>query len=156
MHINDMSSNDAVLFKDTLKALGLTQHVTTSTHAKGNILDLIFMEEATSIKCTSCQVGPFLSAHKLVSAVLSIKKPPIEIKTLSVCKLKCITEESFKGAFNKDAIDLTSPVDTVLHQLNDELCKVLDTTAPLKEIQVAVHQRQLWFDEVVKARHKVV
>ena len=60
MHINDMSSNDAVIFKDTLMALGLNQHVTTSTHTKGNILDLIFTEEAASIKLTSCQVGPFL------------------------------------------------------------------------------------------------
>ena len=31
MHINDMSSNDVVIFNDTLTALGLTQHVTTST-----------------------------------------------------------------------------------------------------------------------------
>ena len=159
MHINDMSSNDAVIFQDTLTALGLTQHVTTSTHArvcKGNILNLIFMEEATSIKLTSCQVVPFLSDHKLVSAVLNIKKPPIEIKTSSVHKLKCITEESFKAAFNEDAIDLTSPVDAVLHQVNDELHKAWDTIATLKEIQVALHQRQPWFDEDVKARHKVV
>ena len=47
-------------------------------------------------------------------------------------------------------------VDTVLYQFNDELCKALDTIAPLKEIQVAVHQRQPWFDGIVKARHKVV
>ena len=155
MHINDMSSNDAVIFKDTLTALDLTQNVTTSTHIKGNILDLIFTEEAASIKLTSCQVRPFLSYHKLVSAVLNIKKPPIEKKT-SIHKLKCITEETFKAAFNDEAIDLTSPVNTVLHQLNDELCKALDTIAPLREIQVAVHQRQPWFDKVVKARHKVV
>ena len=109
MHVNDMTSNDAVIFKDTLTALGLTQHVTTSTHAKGNILDVIFMEEATSIKLTSCQVGPSLLDHKLVFAVLNIKKPPIEKKTLSVCKLKYITEETFKAAFNEDAIDLTTP-----------------------------------------------
>ena len=44
----------------------------------------------------------------------------------------------------------------VLHQLNDELCKALDTIGPLREIQVAVHQRQPWFDEVVKARHNVL
>ena len=151
-----MSSNDGVIFKDTLTAIGLTQHVTTITHAKGSILDLIFTEEATNIKLTSCQVGHFLSDHKLVSAVLNIKKPPIEKKTLSVHKLKCITEESFKAAFNEDAIDLTSPVDTVLLQLSDELCKALDTIVPLKESQVAVHQRQPWFDEVVKTRYKVV
>ena len=42
MHINDINSNDACIFKDTLTALGLTQHVTTSTNVKGNMLDLIF------------------------------------------------------------------------------------------------------------------
>ena len=92
MHINDMRSNDAVICKGTLTVHSLTQHVTTSTHAKGNILELIFTEEATSIKLTSCQVGPFLLDHKLVSAVLNVKKLPIEKKTLSVHKLKCIAE----------------------------------------------------------------
>ena len=66
MHINDMNSNNAIIFKDTLTALSLTQHLTTSTHAKGNILDLILTEKAESIKLTSCQVGPFLSYQKLV------------------------------------------------------------------------------------------
>ena len=101
-------------------------------------------------------MGPFLSDHKLVSTVLNIQKPPTEKKTLSVHKLKCITDESFEAAFNEDAIDLTSPVNTVLHQFMDELHKALDAIAPLKEIQVAVHQRQPQFDEVIKARHKVV
>ena len=107
MHLNNINPNNAIIFKDTLTALGVIQHVTTSTHAKGNILDLILTEEAASLKLTSCQVGPFLSDYKLVSAVLDIKKPPIEKKS-SVCKLQCITEESFKSAFNEDAIDLTS------------------------------------------------
>ena len=63
MHINDIGYNDVVIFNDTLMVLGLTQHVNTSTHAKDNIIDLIFIEEATNIKLTSCQVGPFLSHH---------------------------------------------------------------------------------------------
>ena len=142
MHINDSNSNDACILKDTFTALGLTQHVTTSTHVKGNRLDLIFTEEISSIKLTSCQAGSFLSDHKLVIAVFNINKQPIEKKILSVCKLHCITEESFKLAFNKSAIDLTSPVETVLYQLNDELHKALDTIAPLKQIQVAACQKQ--------------
>ena len=112
--------------------LGLTQHVTTSTHVKGNILDLIFTEETSSITLTSCQASSFLSDHKLVTAVLNIDKQPIEKKTLSVHKLHCITKDSFKTAFNESAIDLTSPVETVLYQLNDELHKALHTIAPLK------------------------
>ena len=156
MHINDSNSNDACTFIGTFIALGLTQHVTMSTHVKGNILDLMFTEEISSIKLISCQAGSFLSDHKLVTALLNINRQPIEKKILSVHKLHCITEDSFKSAFNKSAIDLTSPVETVLYQLNDELHKALDTIAPLKQIQVAAHQKQPWFDEIVKARHKVV
>ena len=51
---------------------------------------------------------------------------------------------------------LPPPLTTVLHQFNDKLHKTLDATAPFKKIQVAAHQRQPWFDEDVKARHKVV
>ena len=155
MHINDTNSNDACTFLDTFSALSLNQHVTMSTHVKGNILDLMFTEEISSIKLTSCQTGPFLSDHKLVTALLNIDRQPIE-KKLSVCKLHSITKNSFKAAFDKSAIDLTLPVEIVLHQLNDELHKALDTIAPLKQIQVAPHQTQPWFDEIVKARHKVV
>ena len=45
MHMNYINSNEVGIFKDTLTALGLTQHIITSTHVKGNILDLIFTEE---------------------------------------------------------------------------------------------------------------
>ena len=117
MQINESNSNDASIFKDTFTALGLTQHVTTSTHVKGNILELICTEETSSIKLTFCQAGSFLSDHKLVAAVLNIDKQPIEKKTLSVHKLHCITDDSFKSALNESAIDLTSPVETVLYQL---------------------------------------
>ena len=156
MHINDTNSNDACTFLDTFTALSLTQHVTTSTHVKGNILDLMFTEEISNIKLTSCQASPFLSDHKLVTALLNIDRQPIEKKKLSICKLHSITENSFKATFDESAIDLTLPVKAVLYQLSDELHKALDTIAPLKQIQVAPHQNQPWFNEIVKARHKVV
>ena len=130
--------------------------MSSQVHIKGNILDLIITEETSSIKLTFCQTGSFLSDHKLVIAVLNIDNHPIEKKLLSVRKLHCITEESFKSAFNEGAINLTLPVDTVLYQLNNELCKGLDNIAPLKQIQVAVCQKQPWFNEIVKARHKVI
>ena len=91
-----------------------------------------------------------------MTASLNIHTQPIEKKKLSVRKLHSITKNTFKAVFNESAIDLTLPVDTVLDQLNDELHKALDTIAPLKLIQVAPHQKQPWFNEIVKARHKVV
>ena len=58
IYINDMSSNDVVIFNDTLMALGFTQHVTTSNHAKGSILDLIPTEEVTNIKLIHAKWDP--------------------------------------------------------------------------------------------------
>ena len=60
MHINDTNSNDACTFLDTFTALGLTQYVTTSTHVKGNILNLMFTEEISSIKLTTWSSRPLL------------------------------------------------------------------------------------------------
>ena len=156
MHINDSNSNNACTFIDTFTALSLTQHVTTSTHVKGNILNLIFTEEISSIKLISCQTGFFLSDDKLVTALLNINRQPTEKKILSVHKLYCITEDSFKCAFDESAIYLASPVETVLYQLDKELHKALDTIASLKQIQVAAHQKQPWLNKIFKARHKVV
>ena len=101
MHINDINSNDAIIFKDTLMALGLTQLVTTSTHAKGNILDLILTEEAARIKLTSCQVGPFLSGHNMVSAVIIIKKPPTEKSHYQYVNLNALLRRALKQPLMK-------------------------------------------------------
>ena len=112
------------------------------THVKGNMLDLMFTEEISSIKLTSCQVDPFLSDNKLVTALLNIHRQWIEKKKLSVHKLHSITKNSFKAAFDESTIDLTLPVKTILYQLNVELHKALNTIAPLKWIQVATCQKQ--------------
>ena len=38
MHINDIRSNDVVIFNDTLTTLGLTQHVVTSIMLRATCL----------------------------------------------------------------------------------------------------------------------
>ena len=50
MHVDDVTDTEAIIFNDTMTALGLDQHVMNETHNKGNVLDLIFMEITMDIK----------------------------------------------------------------------------------------------------------
>ena len=45
IHINNMDSEDAHQFLQTMEAMGLKQKVEYPTHIKGNILNLVFMDE---------------------------------------------------------------------------------------------------------------
>ena len=74
MHVEDFSDTDAVIFNNTMRALGLDQNVTRSTHIHGNILDLIFTEHNSSIVPLQCYTGSLISDHKLVCCILNIKK----------------------------------------------------------------------------------
>ena len=44
IHIDDTNSDEGTIFKDTMDAFGLIQHVRTPTHKDGHIMDLIMME----------------------------------------------------------------------------------------------------------------
>jgi exonuclease III len=54
VHVNNLEDPDVILFCDTMSALGLEQHVSESTHDKGNTLDLVFTEAMGSNKVKNC------------------------------------------------------------------------------------------------------
>ena len=54
MHIEDTSNPENIIFNDTMEALGLIQHVKSSTHKQGNILDLIFSEANGQLRMSKC------------------------------------------------------------------------------------------------------
>ena len=48
IHIEDLTNADAIIFNDTMRALGLEQHISGPTHVKENTLDLIFTQLSNS------------------------------------------------------------------------------------------------------------
>ena len=59
IHVNNLDSNDVLLFKSTLEALGLDQHVTNPTHKQGNIL--IIMATINKHQPPSNQIKDYIS-----------------------------------------------------------------------------------------------
>ena len=53
IHIEDLTNADAIIFNDTMRALGLEQHISGPKHVRGNTLDLIFTQLSNGLNITN-------------------------------------------------------------------------------------------------------
>ena len=97
--IENAPNPEAVIFNDTMAALGLQQHVQGLTHKMGNTLDLIFSQLETQFTVTGTTTHSFVSDHCMVSIELSLKKltPPIVRKVIRDCSK--ITPQNFTESY---------------------------------------------------------
>ena len=72
--IQDLGSPDSQTYKDTMEALGLTQHIGYATHQLGNTLDHIYTESINTLDIRHSFLGEFLSDHRLVGIEVNITK----------------------------------------------------------------------------------
>ena len=86
LHVDDPTDNDAQIFNDKMLTLGLNQHVVGSTHQQGNCLDLICMENGSSLKPAMCQISKFILDHRLLLPLINIRKPSAEPTVIEVLK----------------------------------------------------------------------
>ena len=89
IHINCKEwNNNAHIFTDTLKALGLQIHNDFPTHRLGNTLDLLITEINSQIQIDKCWAGPFISDHSTIEASLNISRSDLIKNTLHTEDLK--------------------------------------------------------------------
>ena len=71
IHINNQySKEDALIFLDTITAMGLQIHNRFPTQRQGNTLDLIMSESISELEVMTCHPEPFMSDHCLVQCEL--------------------------------------------------------------------------------------
>ena len=88
MHINDDQDQQAEIFRDTILALGLNQHVTFSAHRLDNILDVVINELISNIQVCEAKTGPYVSDHLAVQFKLNIIKPNAKKEEVTCRNLK--------------------------------------------------------------------
>ena len=101
-HIDDSSSNDIIIFNDTMAALGLDQHVKERTHRLGNILDLVYTELSSELQPLICSVGNYVSDHRMVIFELKLQKQRLGKKTLCIRKISVVSNEELLSTFDAD------------------------------------------------------
>ena len=128
---------EASMFNDTIKALGLQQHVNKPTHHQGNILDPIFTEVNSDLKASNCKTSEYLSDYCLVTNDTNIRKEPWERATKTICDTSKLTKENLINNFtapilNRDTTAISHAINSIMNyeQCLTRLCQKRQSGLP--------------------------
>uniref|UniRef100_A0A8C7Z8K8 Reverse transcriptase domain-containing protein n=1 Tax=Oryzias sinensis TaxID=183150 RepID=A0A8C7Z8K8_9TELE len=126
---NNLAAKD---FISCLDSFGIHQHITTPTHIKGHILDLVC---CSGVLPNACKVDPLpLSDHSLVTFNVNITSTgSTPTRSITYRKIKNINLDHFSSHITNlpDTNTLHTPDELVSHY-NNNLRNILDIHAPLK------------------------
>jgi hypothetical protein len=127
-----MSLDDRL--SDVIARYNLTQHVTTSIHTDGNMLDLILtMNNEANFEHNQSVKSVCFSVYHLLSCQLGIQRPPPE--TYSFRRVNNIDIDAFRADIVKSKLyDRTDSdtVDSLAALIDSEVTRILDVHAPMQ------------------------
>ena len=149
----DLTNADAIIFNDTMKALGIEQHISGPTHVKDKTLDLIFTQISNSIDINNTTLYRYISDHCMVSVHINIKKQkyPIETKEMRQNENNWIplAQNFTYPEFNED-----TAINEATSQFNMELLKALDAITPIKSIKFTNRLKDPWFNKFITEKEE--
>ncbi|XP_062616028.1 uncharacterized protein LOC134277728 [Saccostrea cucullata] len=155
-HIDDENNPNAVRFLQTLEDHNLTQHITTATHNRGHILDLLITKSESTILKTkpSVQDPNLFDAHRnsfcdhySIQAVLSCSKQKRIKKEITFRKWKNVDLDELSKDINLEIPDKSLPVAQLVDHYNTTLRNAVEKHAPLCTKSVLLRPNTQWFSE---------
>src|SRR6218665_2216484 len=153
---------EAVKYSTILSTYNFRQHVKTSTHRSGSLLDhVITPESAFPPDVLITDVG--LSDHMLLSWSINMTPPSPTYVTITRRKWQHFDAGAFLAELSKSelcadsepATDISADVDHLAAMFNSEIIGLLAKHAPVAEFTVRECAHQPWFDsECREARRK--
>ena len=153
---------EAVKYSTILSTYNIRQHVKTSTHRSGSLLDhVITPESAFPPDVLITDVG--LSDHMLLSWSINMTPPSPTYVTITRRKWQHFDAGAFLAELSKSelcadsepATDISADVDHLAAMFNSEIIGLLGKHAPVAEFTVRERAHQPWFDsECREARRK--
>ena len=156
MHIEDSNNYNSKNFVDTMKALGLKQHITAPTHYKGNILDLIFTEATSPMKVSQSIMLNFISDHRLIAATINVEKDAPKITREKIRNFKTANAAMMMENFNLPNLDINTDINEAQSQLNASLQDMLDKCVPEKMVKRPRKPQNAWFNDTLWQQCKIV
>ena len=155
LHINNAKDRNAQSFLEFTESLGLKQHVATSTHRAGNILDHIYTEIGGNIKVSECTNRDFVSDHCIIHSVLEIPKDNITQKTITYRKYADIDRTVFAADLQFEHSGIEN-VNDLVSKFEETARAALDQHAPERTKTVTVRGKNPWFTLEVKQQKSTV
>ena len=141
LHLDDPDDSYSTSFKTLLETFDLTQHISSSTHTSGHILDLLITKSTSSIS-SSGLTDFFLSDHKAVTCQISstVTSSPSRIKK-TIRKISAIDIDKFSSDIRTSSL-FTKPessLSSFCQQFESVITTLLDKHAPPKQIVCRTH-----------------
>ena len=140
IHINDNENPNAVMFLDTMTALGFHQYVNGPMHHSGNCLNLVFTEELSRMKVKKCLISDYLSDHAVVLCELTIPKQDQIRKRIKYRNINGIDIDDFANDLvfhERDSDDL----EVVVANFEEVVSKAMNIHAPFIEKDVTIRRK---------------
>ena len=151
-HVNNDQNNSAAAFLQVIESFGLTQHVNTATHKKGNILDLVLTRSNDNLVDRLEILDMQMSDHFWIHCHVNLDKQRCIRKNITVRKIKAINVTSLStelsDSFNKSELE---NVDTAVDTYNTILSEAIDKHAPKKSKSVMFHTNAPYYNDEIKA-----
>jgi hypothetical protein len=145
--MNDTSDTNTISFINLLTSNGLQQHVQSSTHKSGNIIDLIISPSmSTTYQIQQPWVDYFISDHAFINTSINILKAKVTCKTLAYPNYKAIDDEKFTEDLVSVCNSILSSDQNMASAYNSQLRDLLDIHAPIVTKRRSVRDFAPWFD----------
>ena len=157
-------------FLSITESIGFDQHIHQSTHSHNHTLDLVLTHNTEIANIVVMPENPVLSDHFLITFQLSQVRRVSPVPTFYFSrKLSSRTADAFinelPGSFvhygdflgssqNAYTYACVNSIDQMTTNINDVLCRTLDTIAPLKKRKVCSKKLAHWYNDHTRALKK--
>ena len=157
IHVDSHHKSISETFSATLETFDLKQHISSSTHTSGHILDLLITRDKTPM--TDFGVSELsLSDHSAIFCKLPIKVDSLPTRTLKTYrKLSSIDNCAFSADILSSSLysNPSSTVASYSQQLHSVLSSILDKHAPVKTITCRSNPRKPFItDDILTQKSK--
>ena len=150
-HLDESKDCEATKFSHLLDSFNLKQHVTTPTHNRGHILDVIITRSDDDLVDNVMVRDPTLSDHLAVHCNLKLKKPRAERKEIKYRKLNSIDMKSLHNHLKEytQSQDTVNDLSSLVENYESELTRIMDIHAPVKTRKITLRPSAPWYDDKI-------
>ncbi len=158
VHVDEPSEWEARRFLTCVETSGFYQHITTATHKKGHILDLV-MSRLDDNVVLSCSVqNNLLSDHHMVHCAINLPKPEVMKKRVVFRNMKSIDHAKYKSDVVQKILTLpvtnTDP-NVLINEFDRNMTEVLNDHCPEETKLRTIRPRYPWFNDTINEQRRL-
>jgi hypothetical protein len=157
LHMDNMADGHVAKFMTLLDGFGFQQHVNTTTHRNGHILDLVISRTSSDTVMQVDVHNDELSDHFSVNCTLAVGQGITSSGCMNIRKLKKVDPSAFTRdlATTLSQADPSAGIESMVSKYDSVITTTLDTHAPMQDICIKAGMRKNWYNDTIHHERQV-